>query len=308
MTESPTARWRAVFRTLCIACLLVGGLSSSASAQSPTAPAPTSETSAAPPTERVEAPVAKPDQAANQDAVSILPKDLTPWGMFLAADIVVKAVMIGLAFASLVTWTIALAKALEIFAAKRQVRRALLVLTRAPSLSEASRQLGERQSLSVVVRAALEEVRLSADTSDKGGIKERVALRLERIEANVGRRMARGTGLLATIGATAPFVGLFGTVWGIMNSFIGISRLHTTNLAVVAPGIAEALLATALGLAAAIPAVVIYNMFSRSIAAYRALYADGTTEVLNLVGRDLDREASAPATKGRWNATLSAAE
>jgi biopolymer transport protein ExbB len=308
MTESPTARWRAVFRTLCIACFLVAGLSSFASAQSATAPAPAPETSAPPSAERLESPAVKPDQAANQDAVSILPKDLTPWGMFLAADIVVKAVMIGLAFASLVTWTIALAKALEIFAAKRQVRRALLVLTRAPSLSEANRQLGERQSLAAVVRAALEEVRLSADTSDKGGIKERVALRLERIEANVGRRMARGTGLLATIGATAPFVGLFGTVWGIMNSFIGISRLHTTNLAVVAPGIAEALLATALGLAAAIPAVVIYNMFSRSIAAYRALYADGTTEVLNLVGRDLDREASAPATKGRWNATLSAAE
>jgi biopolymer transport protein ExbB len=308
MTEYPAARWRVAFRTLCIACLLVGGLSSFASAQSATAPAPTPETNASPPTERPEVPAVKAERADSPDAVSILPKDLTPWGMFLAADIVVKAVMIGLAFASLVTWTIALAKALEIFAAKRQVRRALLVLTRAPSLSEANRQLGDRQSLVAVVRAALEEVRLSADTSDKGGIKERVALRLERIEANVGRRMARGTGLLATIGATAPFVGLFGTVWGIMNSFIGISRLHTTNLAVVAPGIAEALLATALGLAAAIPAVVIYNVFSRSIAAYRALYADGTTEVLNLVGRDLDREASAPATKGRWNATLSAAE
>ena len=84
--------------------------------------------------------------------------------------------------------------------------------------------------------------------------------------------MIRGTGILATIGATAPFVGLFGTVWGIMNSFIGISKPHTTNLAVVAPGIAEALLATALGLVAAIPAVVIYNMFSRSIAGYRALH------------------------------------
>jgi biopolymer transport protein ExbB len=80
----------------------------------------------------------------------------------------------------------------------------------------------------------------------------------------------RGTGVLATIGATAPFVGLFGTVWGIMNSFIGISKSHTTNLAVVAPGIAEALLATAFGLAAAIPAVVIYNVFARSIAGYRA--------------------------------------
>jgi biopolymer transport protein ExbB len=261
-----------------------------------------------PAAERAEVPAVKPDQAANPDTVAILPRDLTPWGMFLAADIVVKAVMIGLAFASLVTWTIALAKWLELFAARRRVRRALAVLMHAASLSEASRQLDARQSLAPVVRAAMEEVRLSADIPDKSGIKERVALRLERIEANVGRRMARGTGLLATIGATAPFVGLFGTVWGIMNSFIGISRLHTTNLAVVAPGIAEALLATALGLAAAIPAVVVYNMFSRSIAAYRALYADGTTEVLSLVGRDLDRETGAPAAKGRRSATLSAAE
>ncbi len=99
----------------------------------------------------------------------------------------------------------------------------------------------------------------------------------------------RGTSVLATIGATAPFVGLFGTVWGIMNSFIGISKEHTTNLAVVAPGIAEALLATAFGLAAAIPAVVIYNMFARSISGYRALLGDASAAVLRLVSRDLDR-------------------
>jgi biopolymer transport protein ExbB len=124
---------------------------------------------------------------------------------------------------------------------------------------------------------------------DKDGLKERIASRLERIEAAFSRRISRGTGVLATIGATAPFVGLFGTVWGIMNSFIGISKSHTTNLAVVAPGIAEALLATALGLAAAIPAVVIYNMFSRQITTYRAALADASAEVLRLVSRDIDR-------------------
>ena len=114
--------------------------------------------------------------------------------------------------------------------------------------------------------------------------------------------MLRGTGILATIGATAPFVGLFGTVWGIMNSFIGISKLHTTNLAVVAPGIAEALLATAFGLAAAIPAVVIYNMFSRSIAQYRALYADASVEILTMASRDLVQRPE------RYPAAVSAAE
>jgi biopolymer transport protein ExbB len=121
------------------------------------------------------------------------------------------------------------------------------------------------------------------------GIKERIAQRLQRIEAGLGRRLSRGTGVLATIGSCAPFVGLFGTVWGIMNSFVGISRMQTTNLAVVAPGIAEALLATAAGLVAAIPAVVIYNMFARAVLGQRALLADLSTAVLGLSSRDLDR-------------------
>jgi biopolymer transport protein ExbB len=98
-------------------------------------------------------------------------------------------------------------------------------------------------------------------------------------------------GSLATVGAIAPFVGLFGTVWGIMNSFIGISRAHTTNLAIVAPGIAEALLATAFGLAAAIPAVVIYNVFARSTGSYRAVLSDASVAILRLLSRDLERGA-----------------
>jgi biopolymer transport protein ExbB len=274
-----------------VAAMLLAGWCGAAWAQVPDAPT-------VPP----DAPVVLPDASA------LLPRDLSPWGMFLNADIIVKAVMIGLAFASLVTWTVALAKGLEVLMARRQLRRGLRVLAQARSLAEAARQLDGRQSVATLIEAALVEVQVSADASDKDGIKERVALRLSRLEAEAGRRMMRGTGALATIGATAPFVGLFGTVWGIMNSFIGISRQHTTNLAVVAPGIAEALLATALGLFAAIPAVVIYNMFSRSITAYRALYADCTAEVLRLLSRDLDRETSHPATKGRWSATLSAAE
>jgi biopolymer transport protein ExbB len=116
-----------------------------------------------------------------------------------------------------------------------------------------------------------------------------VALRLERIEAAMSRQIARGTGVLATIGATAPFVGLFGTVWGIMNAFIGISESHTTSLAVVAPGIAEALLATAFGLVAAIPAVVIYNHLVRGIANYRALLGDASAQLMLLVSRQRDQ-------------------
>jgi biopolymer transport protein ExbB len=105
------------------------------------------------------------------------------------------------------------------------------------------------------------------------------------VEAAMTRQISRGVGILATIGATAPFVGLFGTVWGIMNAFIGISESHTTNLAVVAPGIAEALLATALGLVAAIPAVVIYNHLARVIAGYRALLSDASAQLLLLISR-----------------------
>jgi biopolymer transport protein ExbB len=106
--------------------------------------------------------------------------------------------------------------------------------------------------------------------------------------------MARGTGILATIGATAPFIGLFGTVWGIMDSFVGISKAQTTNLAVVAPGIAEALLATAIGLVAAIPAVVIYNMFARASAGCRANIGDAAAAVQRLISRDLDRSIALP--------------
>jgi biopolymer transport protein ExbB len=240
-------------------------------------------------------------------AAALLPRDLSPWGMFLSADVVVKAVMVGLALASFVTWTIALAKGLEILSAKRRLRRELAALARTPSLPEAGRKFGTRAGLAPLVHAAMIELHLSAEAPEKDGIKERVASRLERIEAATGRRMTRGTGMLASIGATAPFVGLFGTVWGIMNSFIGISKSHATNLAVVAPGIAEALLATALGLAAAIPAVVIYNLFSRSIAGYRALFADAAAEVLRIVSRDLDRDARRPGA-GAWDAKASAAE
>jgi len=153
-------------------------------------------------------------------------------------------------------------------------------------------------SAGALVRATNEELRLSAGAFAE--VKERIGSRLERIESAGGRTMIRGTGILATIGATAPFVGLFGTVWGIMNSFIGISKAHTTNLAVVAPGIAEALLATAMGLVAAIPAVVMYNIFSRWVAGYRALNADASAEIMRLISRDLDRGAlNRPAERRR---------
>src|SRR5215510_14715257 len=186
-----------------------------------------------------------------------LPRDLSPWSMFVSADLVVQSVMIGLVFASLVTWTVWLAKNIELWLASRRLRRALATLAGARTLADAHAALANRRGVApALVHAARLELRMSADLLDKAGIKERIGTRLARLDSAAGRHMNRGTGVLATIGATAPFVGLFGTVWGIMNSFIGISKAQTTNLAVVAPGIAEALLATAIGLFAAIPAVI----------------------------------------------------
>jgi biopolymer transport protein ExbB len=239
------------------------------------------------------APPADPTVAGAAPSNSIamtLPRDLSPWSMFASADILVQAVMVGLAFASLVTWTVWLAKTVELLQARRALRRALGAVAAERSLAEAAARIGnDRGIMQALISAAVLELRLSCDVSDKGAIKDRVATRLARAEVAAAREMNKGTGLLATIGTTAPFVGLFGTVWGIMNSFIGISKAQTTNLAVVAPGIAEALLATAIGLFAAIPAVIIYNQFARSIAGYRALVGDASAEVLRLVSRDLDR-------------------
>ncbi|MFD2265151.1 tonB-system energizer ExbB [Lacibacterium aquatile] len=222
--------------------------------------------------------------------------DLSPMGMFLAADWVVKAVMIGLALASVATWTVWLAKSWELSSARKDLRAGLDVLLRARTLAEAGSK-PTKGIVSRLVKVAAAEAEASGSGTGEG-LKERVSSHLDRLVQATGRRMTRGTGLLATIGSIGPFVGLFGTVWGIMNSFIGISKSQTTNLAVVAPGIAEALLATAIGLVAAIPAVIIYNVFARAIAGYKAECLDAAAAVERLISRDLDRRISpAPLTR-----------
>ncbi|WP_301294156.1 tonB-system energizer ExbB [Nitrobacter winogradskyi] len=251
---------------------------------------PSSDAAAAAPLDQ-STPAAAPP--APESSSSTLPQDLSPWGMFMQADIVVKAVMIGLAFASLVTWTVWLAKGIELAASRRRAQSCVRKLERADSLDAARAEIAEgwtcEGTVADLMTAAERELQRSGDLSSEG-IKERLAIALSRIEAKAGRDIARGTGLLATIGATAPFVGLFGTVWGIMNAFIGISQTKTTNLAVVAPGIAEALLATALGLVAAIPAVIIYNVFARALSSYRALLSDASGEIVQHISRDLERQ------------------
>ena len=244
------------------------------------------------------------DDSAVPTALGNLPHDLSPWSMFLQADWVVKAIMIGLAAAAVLTWIILVAKALEIAGAKLAARRALRAVSGARSLPAAVAALRHRGGVAVtLLLAADEENRLShaaLDHAGGDGLKERVASRLQRLQAAAGRRLSRGTGILASIGSTAPFVGLLGTVWGIMNAFIGISRAQTSNLAVVAPGIAEALLATAIGLIAAIPAVIIYNVFARAIAGYRQTLGDLAAAIERLVSRDLDfRTLPVPAPDQR---------
>lgn len=229
--------------------------------------------------------------AANIGDTAFRGRDLSPWGMYQAADIVVKAVMIGLLFASIMTWAVWLLKTVQLHLARRRAQRLLTNLVQSKSFAKANIGLvGLGGEALLLAEASRHELELSCygPTSDEG-LKERVVARLERVQASLVRRMSQGTGILATIGSVAPFVGLFGTVWGIMNSFIGIAQTQTTNLAVVAPGIAEALLATAAGLVAAIPAVVIYNYFSRAIGNYRALLSDIATAILVLISRDLDR-------------------
>jgi len=216
--------------------------------------------------------------------------ELSPWGMFLKADIVVKAVMIALALASVASWAILIAKSIEFSVLRRRLGGALRKLGGARSLAEAQLALGKERNIALVLlEAAIAEVRLSAGLSIDSGVKERAESSFAEIVRAEARRVRTGMGLLATVGAIAPFVGLFGTVWGIMNSFIGISKSQTTNLAVVAPGIAEALLATAIGLAAAIPAVIIYNHFSRATKGYLELVHRASGAAGRLLSRDLDR-------------------
>jgi biopolymer transport protein ExbB len=285
-----------MFRTVLkvLAALTLLSLAPVVSAQqgavSPASQAPQAASRPAATPAAVEAAPVTPDTAQALKPTAIVPHDLSPWSMFLSADVIVKAVMIGLAFASLVTWTIFIGKSIELSVARRKLRRALSQSGDARSLAEAQFALAAKDTvLSALLSAALREARLSAGISSDSGIKERAASSFAEISRAEARRIRLGMGLLATIGATAPFVGLFGTVWGIMNSFIGISKAQTTNLAVVAPGIAEALLATAIGLVAAIPAVIIYNHFARQTKTYLELVARASGAAGRLLSRDLDR-------------------
>lgn len=216
---------------------------------------------------------------------------LSPMGMYLAADVVVKSVMITLAVASIVVWAVFIAKMITLLGARLRLKRGYRALDKAGSLHGIQDRFNKGGGpVGAMIRSALRE-RKASGPALPAGIKERTSSALSRIEAGAARRMSAGTSVLAITGSTAPFIGLFGTVWGIMNSFTSIAESNTTNLAVVAPGIAEALLATAIGLVAAIPAVIFYNLLARAIGGYRGMLSDASALVEQTLSRDLDLDA-----------------
>jgi biopolymer transport protein ExbB len=219
-------------------------------------------------------------------------QNLTVSTMIGQADPLVKAVMGILLTASIATWTIFLAKLAQLSKAKRQLRLDIGILDRLTSL-QTVKDLQYSVTSAMVALAGREVDLIVAPCTAAAaeGVRERVAARLSVVETGAIQSMLTGVSILASIGATAPFIGLAGTVWGIMNSFVGISKVHATNLAVVAPGIAEALLATAMGLMAAIPAVLIYNMLARSIAGYRRMISEAAVLTACALSHDLDSRA-----------------
>ncbi len=221
--------------------------------------------------------------------------DLSLWGLFLQADWIVKAVMLGLLVASVWVWAIVFDKVTSLRRANKAADAFEDRFWSGGSLDDLYAKEGEEPThpLAAVFGAAMREWRRSAGQSGlMGGAKERV----ERAMAvTIGREMERQERwmiFLASVGSVAPFIGLFGTVWGIMNSFAAIAGMQNTNLAVVAPGIAEALFATAIGLVAAIPAVLAYNKISTDLGRFAGRMESFATEFAAILSRQTEAAAN----------------
>lgn len=217
---------------------------------------------------------------------------LSPLALFQQADIVVKAVLIILLLASFATWVAWLMKVLELKKQGRLVVRSMLAIEQLNHLADRIDLPNGATQTMHHISAKEFQLAQSAGLQDENTVKERVISLTDRIISNEKHRLSHGTAILATTGAIAPFVGLFGTVWGIMHSFVAIAQSNVTNLSVVAPGIAEALFATALGLFAAIPAVIFYNHVVRLITQYGLLIEDTMALLMVLLSRDLDQLAA----------------
>jgi biopolymer transport protein ExbB len=212
--------------------------------------------------------------------------DITPVSMFMNATIVVQSIIVLLVAWSVTTWAIMVSKFSYFSGLAGSSNRVLQAFRSAGSIADAAKNTRNYRNnpFAKMLAAAADEIA----TGKKGGLAGRVSARLGIVQAEVGETLSGGMGIFATVGSIAAFVGLFGTVWGIMNSFIGIAQTQTTNLAVVAPGIAEALFATAFGLFAAVPAVIFYNMFARRIGAYQTRMDNFASEIMVKVARDFE--------------------
>ena len=226
---------------------------------------------------------------------------LTPIAMFMMAHPVVKVVMAGLILASIFSWTLLLIKLVEFSSLGKKTNRFLEEYRGARTLADIRRLATSEEfdgnPLADMAAAAAEEIELSRQsglsvTGDHlDSALGRATAAVNAVQAGLAKRLSGGQQFLASVGSIGPFVGLFGTVYGIMNSFIGIAESNTTNLAVVAPGIAEALLATGIGLFAAIPAVIFYNYFNTRISNYGTRSDGFNAELINAISRQLDKGA-----------------
>jgi biopolymer transport protein ExbB len=226
---------------------------------------------------------------------------LTPIQMFVDATPIVKAVMIGLILCSILSWTLLVVKTFEFMSLNKASDRFVEAFRGARSITDINRlatsEEFEGNPLADMAAAASGEVELSRQAGlqvtgeHRDTTLSRAQLAVTAVQSNLAKRLSGGMQFLASVGSSGPFIGLFGTVYGIMNSFIGIANTNTTNLAVVAPGIAEALLATGIGLAAAIPSVIFYNYFQTRIAAYGSRTEGFVAELMNAISRQLDKGA-----------------
>ncbi|MBJ7556578.1 tonB-system energizer ExbB [Marinomonas spartinae] len=252
-----------------------------ASNASDSSPATSSTPVLTPTTDSVNLPV------ANQSTSTV--QDFSAVALYDHADRIVKTVILILIFASMMSWSIWLGKTCELLSRRRRLQKSLAAVGNKRSLHDCSDFAIENcERMKEMALAELNHINGCLSFHSIEAIKERVQARFQRLEASESRRASRGASVLATTSAVAPFVGLFGTVWGIMHSFISIAQTQTTNLSVVAPGIAEALFATALGLVVAIPAVILYNILGRMITGYRIIVSDVTTHTLCLLSHDLE--------------------
>lgn len=256
---------------------------------------------AAPAADAAAAPAAPEAAPAAEPAAEGGHGELTPARMFMDADPVVKVVMIGLVLASVFSWVLLLIKIFEFGSLNRKTDQFLETFRQARTIADMRRVATSDEfdgnPLADMAAAATDEIELSrqAGLSVTGDHADSALARAQHavaaVQAGLAKRLSGGQQFLASTGSTGPFVGLFGTVYGIMNSFIGIANTNTTNLAVVAPGIAEALLATGIGLFAAIPAVIFYNYFNTRISAYGTRSDGFSAELTNAISRNLDKGA-----------------